>query len=175
MIEDVSIDGHFFDPDFFVYREDADVAWRAQLLGWRCIYTPTAVAHHVRTVTPANRRSLPAVINMHSVKNRFLMRVKNTTAGVYRHCWAPMITRDLMVLGGSLLWEPSSLKAFWEVAMCMPRALRQRRIIMSRRRVPDEYLASWFAFTPTSHPVGQVTDLPARKHILRPVAETATP
>src|SRR3954447_15705588 len=31
MIVDVSINGEFFDPDFFVYREDADVAWRAQL------------------------------------------------------------------------------------------------------------------------------------------------
>ena len=28
MIEDVSIGDEFFDPDFFVYREDADVAWR---------------------------------------------------------------------------------------------------------------------------------------------------
>jgi len=28
MIEDISIDGEFFDNDFFVYREDADVAWR---------------------------------------------------------------------------------------------------------------------------------------------------
>ena len=42
MIDDVVVDGNFFDPDFFVYREDADVAWRAQLLGWRCIYTPGA-------------------------------------------------------------------------------------------------------------------------------------
>ncbi len=33
MIDDVSIGGSFFDPDFFAYREDADVAWRAQLLG----------------------------------------------------------------------------------------------------------------------------------------------
>src|SRR6266850_1481333 len=40
MIDDVSIQGEFFDPDFFVYREDADVAWRAQLMGWRCLYTP---------------------------------------------------------------------------------------------------------------------------------------
>ena len=32
MIEDISIDNEFFDPDFFVYREDADVAWRAQLM-----------------------------------------------------------------------------------------------------------------------------------------------
>jgi GT2 family glycosyltransferase len=156
MIEDVAISGSFFDPDFFVYREDADVAWRAQLLGWRCIYTPSAVGHHVRTVTPANRRSIPAVINMHSVKNRFLMRVKNTTSGVVRRCWAPMLARDVVVLGGTLLWEPSSLRAFWEVAKALPRALRQRREIMARRRVADAELAQWFSFQPASLPVAGV-------------------
>lgn len=175
MIDDVSIDGHFFDPDFFVYREDADVAWRAQLLGWRCLYTPVAVGRHVRTVTPANRHSLPAVINMHSVKNRFLMRIKNTTAGVCRRCWAPMIARDLLVLGGTLLWEPSSLRAFWEVARRVPAALRQRRVIMSRRRASDEDLAGWFDFSPASRPVGQLAGAPARARVLRPLAETATP
>jgi len=156
MIEDVAIDGSFFDPDFFVYREDADVAWRAQLLGWRCIYTPAAVGHHVRTVTPANRRSIPAVINMHSVKNRFLMRVKNTTAGVVRRCWAPMLARDIVVLGGTILWEPSSLRAFWEVTKALPRALRQRREIMRRRRIADADLAEWFSFAPASRPVAGV-------------------
>ena len=100
--------GSFFDPDFFVYREDADVAWRAQLLGWRCIYTPAAVAYHVRSVTPENRRSVPATINMHCVKNRFLMRIKNATAGVYRRHWLPMTLRDLVVLGGSIFSEPTS-------------------------------------------------------------------
>ena len=79
MIEDTSVLGEFFDPDFFVYREDADVAWRAQLMGWRCIYTPLARGYHVRNVLPGNRRALPSVINMHSVKNRFLMRLKNMT------------------------------------------------------------------------------------------------
>ena len=59
MIEDISIDGEFFDPDFFVYREDADVAWRAQLMGWRCLYTPHARGYHVRNVLPGNRRALP--------------------------------------------------------------------------------------------------------------------
>ena len=52
MIDDISIDGEFFDPDFFVYREDADVAWRAQLLGWRCIYTPHAAAIMCATCCP---------------------------------------------------------------------------------------------------------------------------
>src|ERR1700676_3110327 len=50
MIDDISIEGEFFDSDFFVYREDADVAWRAQLLGWRCLYTPRACGYHVRNV-----------------------------------------------------------------------------------------------------------------------------
>jgi GT2 family glycosyltransferase len=175
MIADISVDGSFFDPDFFVYREDADVAWRAQLLGWRCIYTPYAIARHVRTVTPENRRSLPAAINMHSVKNRFLMRVKNTTPAVVRHCWASMLLRDLVVVGASLLWEPSSAKALWLFAQCLPRALRQRRAIMSRRRTPDADLAAWFSFTPAARPVRAIAGQPARKPRLRPVAESATP
>jgi len=126
MIDDVAIDGEFFDPDFFVYREDADVAWRAMLMGWRSLYTPSAVAYHVRTVTPGNRRSLPAAINMHSVKNRFLMRVKNITGDLYRRYWLSMTLRDLAVVGGSLFWEPTSIAAFWQVARCLPRALRRR-------------------------------------------------
>jgi GT2 family glycosyltransferase len=153
MIEDVSIEGNFFDPDFFVYREDADVAWRAMLLGWRCIYTPSAVAYHVRTVTPANRRSLPSMINMHSVKNRFLMRLKNATGGIYRRYWLPMTLRDLAVFGATFFWEPGSLPAWWHLARCFPRALRQRREIMNRRRMSDEALAQWFSFDPATQPI----------------------
>jgi len=161
MIRDISVDGSFFDPDFFVYREDADVAWRAQLLGWRCIYSPSAVAYHVRTVTPSNRRSVPPVVNMHSVKNRFLMRIKNATAGVYRRHWLAMTWRDLMVLAGTLLWEPTSLPAFWHVARKLPHKLRQRKLIMSRRRVTDEELLRWFSFEPASQPIDAVECEPA--------------
>ena len=153
MIEDISVDGDLFDPDFFAYREDADVAWRAQLLGWRCIYTPAAVAYHVRTVTPGNRRQVPAIINMHSVKNRFLMRIKNATPDVYRRYWLPMTARDLLVMAGCLLSEPSSLVAFWQVAKGFRNALRRRQIIMARRRVSDEALARWFSFQPAAEPL----------------------
>jgi GT2 family glycosyltransferase len=152
MIDDVSVEGDFFDPDFFVYREDADVAWRAQLLGWRTLYTPAAEAFHVRTATPANRRSLPAFINMHAVKNRFLMRIKNVTGGVYSRCWLSATLRDLVVVGGSILWEPTSAVAFWLIGRCLPRALARRRAIMARRRAADEELAQWFNFHPTAQP-----------------------
>src|ERR1022692_3640645 len=131
MIDDVSIGGDFFDPDFFAYREDADVAWRAQLLGWRCIYAPSAVGWHVRTVVPGDRRSITPSINMHSVKNRFLMRIKNVTPGLYRHCWLPMTVRDMAAVAGGLLLEPRSLPAFWRVAKCWP-AARERRLEIMR-------------------------------------------
>ena len=159
MIDDISVDGDFFDPDFFAYREDADLAWRAQLLGWRCIYTPAAVAWHVRTVTPGSRLAVPAIINMHSVKNRFLMRIKNATPDLYRRFWLPMMARDLVVVGGCLLAEPSSLAAFWQVAKGFRSALRQRRFIMSRRRVSDEALARWFSFQPAAEPLNGTTAL----------------
>ena len=60
------------------------MAWRAVLQGWHCIYAPSAVSYHVRSVVPGNRWSIPAAINMHSVKNRFLMRIKNASPELYR-------------------------------------------------------------------------------------------
>lgn len=152
MIDDVSMSGDFFDPDFFVYREDADVAWRAQLLGWRCLYTPDARGYHVRNVLPGNRRALPPEINMHSVKNRFLMRIKNITPGVYRKNWLSITWRDLVVFGACIVREHTSLKAFWYLAKNVPRFLEKRDEIMKRRRVDDEYLAGWFSYEPVAKP-----------------------
>src|ERR1700730_6009773 len=152
MIDDISIGEEFFDPDFFVYREDADVAWRAQLLGWKCIYTPHARGYHVRNVLPGNRRALPAVINMHSVKNRFLMRIKNMTGDLYRRNWASITVRDMVVLSCCLFREQSSLKAFLYVCKNWKRVLAKRREIMRRKRVDDDYIASWFRYQPVSLP-----------------------
>ena len=97
-------------------REDADVAWRAQLLGWTCIYCPVAVAYHVRTVLPTNRKTLSALVNMHSVKNRWLLRIKNLTGRVYGRFWLPITMRDMIVVGACLTREFSSLPGFLFVA-----------------------------------------------------------
>ncbi len=153
MIDDIALDDGFFDPDFFMYREDADVAWRSQLLGWQCLYTPGAVAYHVRSVVPGARPSVPAILKMHSVKNRFLMRVKNMTGDLYRRHWLAATARDVLVIGGCLLLEPRSLPAFGRIARCLPRALAKRRQIMEHRRASDEYLASWFHASPASRPI----------------------
>jgi GT2 family glycosyltransferase len=167
MIDDVSVGGEFFDSDFFVYREDADVAWRAQLMNWKCLYVPYARGYHVRKVLPGNRRALPAVINMHSVKNRFLMRVKNISADLYWRNWFSITGRDIIVVTCCLLWEHTSLKAFWFLARNWKRLLAKRRLIQERRRVDDEYMASWFQYNPVSKQV------PKKLARLRPRAQAA--
>lgn len=152
MIRDISISGEFFDADFFVYREDADVAWRAQLMGWKCLYAPYAKGYHVRNALPGNRRALPPEINMHSVKNRFLLRMKNITWDLYRRNFFSITARDFVVVGCCLMWEHSSLEAFPFLLRNWKRVITKRREILKRQRVDDEYIASWFSFRPVSKP-----------------------
>jgi GT2 family glycosyltransferase len=143
-IDDVSIDGELFDEDFFSYREDADVAWRGRLLGWRALSVPAAVGWHVRTVTPGARRTLSPVINMHGVKNRFLLRLKNE--GLYLALRnAPFeLARDGVTLAAVLTVERSSLPALAWLWKNRRRIMDKRRAVQRRRRVSDRALAGWF-------------------------------
>ena len=153
MFEDVAVEGEYFDEQFFAYREDADLAWRAQLMGWQCVYKPEAVAWHVRRVTPERRKELPHEINWHSVKNRFLMRAKNTSWPLYRRCLIPASLRDAQVIGYCFLanWKlASSLIAVWN---SRKELRRKRQIIQARRRVTDRELFRWFSAQPASFPV----------------------
>jgi GT2 family glycosyltransferase len=143
-IHDVSVFGEFFDEDFFAYREDADVAWRGRLMGWRARYVPDAIAYHVRTVTPERRRELSASINMHSVKNRFLLRMKNEGAYLALRNAPFELARDLVTLGAVLTIERSSLPALSWLWRNRKRVWAKRREIQRRRRVSDRELARWF-------------------------------
>jgi len=150
MIHDISVAGEFFDADFFAYREDADVAWRAQLMGWKCLYVGAAVGWHVRRVTPEKRRELPPEINWHSVKNRFLMRIKNAGVLLWVRFLPPMLWRDAMVLGYALLRDRRLLSALAYPIKNLRATLRKRKWIQERRRVHDRDLLKWFSYQPTS-------------------------
>lgn len=162
MVEDVSVEGEFFDEDFFAYREDADLAWRAQLLGWRCLYVPDAVGWHERRVTPERFRQLPLIINWHSVKNRFLMRMKNASLGTCLRLIVPTASRDLLILGYSLLVDRRLLSALAFVWKNRERTRGKRRLIQARRRVPDAEIRSWFRNTPVARPVAPAVAQPFR-------------
>ena len=152
MIEDISVGGEFFDDDFFAYREDADVAWRAQLMGWSCLYTPQAVAWHVRRVTPERFKQLPDEINRHSIKNRFLMRAKNISWALYSRLFIPIAVRDLLIFGYCALCNRgllSGLSLFWTKRGSIA---KKRSWVQSHRRISDRELARWFADQPFSLP-----------------------
>ncbi|HJT15835.1 MAG TPA: glycosyltransferase family 2 protein, partial [Thermoanaerobaculia bacterium] len=143
-INSITINDQFFDEDFFAYREDADVAWRGRLFGWRAMHVPQAIAYHVRAVTPERRRSLSPLINMHSVKNRFLLRLKNEGAYLALRNAPFELTRDAIVFAAALTIERSSLPAFGWLWRNRKRILEKRRAIQKRRVVSDRQLAEWF-------------------------------
>jgi len=143
-LSDVAIDGKSFDEDFFVYREDADLAWRGRIFGWKSIFVPSAIAYHERRVTPEVRKSLPAWINLHSVKNRFLLRLNNQGLSLALRNAPFEIPRDLIVLGAALTVERTSLPAFSWLVRNWKRIMERRRKIQSRRRLTDRQIAHWF-------------------------------
>ena len=150
MIEDVSIGGEFFDEAFFAYREDADLSWRAQLMGWQCLYVPRAVAWHVRRVTPERFHRLPLTINWHSIKNRFLMRAKNISPGLYLRLALPVTFRDLLIAGYCVLRDRRLLSALTYVWQHRRELAGKRQAVQALRRVPDSELARWFNNRPVA-------------------------
>ena len=147
-LADVRISTGFFDDDFFVYREDVDLAWRLRGRGWRARCVPAAVAWHRRRNLPERRREMSALANLHSVKNRFLLRVNNAGREHLRATFARTFSRDLLVVGGCLTVERTSLPALKWLAENRVRLLSKRAEIQKGRRVPDRDLLRWFGEDP---------------------------
>ena len=150
MLDDIRMGNEYFDESFFAYREDADLAWRAQWMGWRCLYVPEALGRHVRRVLPERRAALPPEINMHSFKNRFLLRIKNMDPGTYLRFVVPITARDLAALAYVLAREPSSLRAFPLLLDALPKALAARKTLRKRRRSRPGEVRAWFSDSPVS-------------------------
>jgi len=63
-----------FDEDYFMWYEDADLSFRAQLAGYKCLYVPGAVVHHVGGGTASSNDRL----HIHYCsRNQILMMAKN--------------------------------------------------------------------------------------------------
>jgi GT2 family glycosyltransferase len=81
-----------FDLSFFAYQEDADVAWRARMAGWQCLYEPRALAWHRGSATAGEASETKYRL---VGRNRVRMIAKNaSTAQLRRHAPA-MLAYDL--------------------------------------------------------------------------------
>jgi len=66
-----------FDERFFAYLEDVDLAWRAQIAGWRCRYVPQAVVRHL---TSASFGEDSPIKKQLKARNKVWMVIKNAPA-----------------------------------------------------------------------------------------------
>ncbi len=144
LLEDVAHDGEYLDEDFFAYREDVDLCWRAQWRGWRALYLPAAKGFHRRHVHPWNRAEVSPMINRLSVQNRFLLRIKNQHRHLLLVLLLPTLVRDLQVLGYVLVKEHTSLPAIGQLLRLLPRFRKKRRFVLERRTVPVSVIKKWF-------------------------------
>ncbi|MCL4296044.1 MAG: glycosyltransferase family 2 protein [Anaerolineae bacterium] len=143
MLEACKFEGQYFDENFFAYKEDVDLAWRAQLFGWKSLYIPQAVAFHSRHFKPGQREGLSKEVRLHSVRNRYLLLIKNELPYTFvRHFW-PILFYDLKILVYLLLFEQSSLTGLYQAITMLPCTLRWRRFIMAHKKVDGPYMLAW--------------------------------
>jgi GT2 family glycosyltransferase len=125
-----------FDEDMGLWASDADLAWRARLLGWRCVYEPGAVARHVRTYSPTTRASVSEAHRRLQFRNRYLMWVKNETRRGLLHDLPHVLAYEAAAFGYVLLRERYLLEGYREVREALPAARARRREVQARRAVP---------------------------------------
>lgn len=138
MLDDVGL----LDEDFWGYCEDVDLAFRAQLRGYRCLFAPDAVVYHKLSATGGG-----PLASYYCGRNFVSVIVKDMPSSLLRKHWPAIVRSQLGFLLHSL-WhvrEPSArarlrgqLAALGQLRLM----LRKRRDIQSRKRVSDAYIES---------------------------------
>ncbi len=136
--------GEVLPSSFFAYREDAELAWRLQWRGWRCLYVPAAVAAHRRGFRPEGGRRGHGTVNRFSVRNRFLLRLHCADASWHLRFLPWWLGRDLVVAAACCTVERSSFGAFGDLWRLRHDAIERRRWVMERRIEPSRRLRRWF-------------------------------
>ncbi|MBM4437644.1 MAG: glycosyltransferase family 2 protein [Actinobacteria bacterium] len=130
-----------FDEALEMYCEDVDLAWRAQLAGFKCRYVPEAVVRHRLGQTAGGPLASYLV-----ARNRLLVVVANLPGAIWRRVWWRVLGAQLRLAFEalrSMRGEAARASLRGQVAglLLLGRALRARR----RRpvqRVSDAYIWS---------------------------------
>jgi len=115
-----------FDEEFFSYFEDVDLGFRLQLRGYRCLYVPGAVVHHIGSATFGERSDFAFY---HSHRNLVLTFVKNMPAAMlWRYLPAHFMANLIYIVyytvrgRGRVLW-----RAKYDALKELPKFIRKRR------------------------------------------------
>ena len=138
MLEEIG----FLDNDFFLYGEDVDLSFRAQIAGWKCVYVPTAIVYHKLNATA---RKLSDVHVYYHTRNLEFVWVKNMPTKLMIRYVHHKILQEFGAFCYLCLrhgkWRPF-FRAKRDALKMLPLAIRKRRQIQGRRRVSNDYLQS---------------------------------
>jgi GT2 family glycosyltransferase len=134
MLDDIGL----LDDDFFFLLEDIDLAWRAQLAGWRCLYTPHAIVYHHLSATGGGKTA-----SYYNGRNLIFVLVKNLPIELWRKYRWKILRRQWSIFYDALrAWRGEAararLRGMWAGVRGLPKMLRKRRQIQPMRRVPIE-------------------------------------
>ena len=138
MLDEVGL----LDDDFFFLLEDADLAWRAQLLGYKVWYTPSAVVYHHLSATGGG-----VTASYYDGRNGIWLITKNMPASMLRKYGRKILSRQLaLALAAVRAWRGREARARLRGMMAgicgLRGALVKRRRIQAMKRVDDEYIDS---------------------------------
>jgi N-acetylglucosaminyl-diphospho-decaprenol L-rhamnosyltransferase len=138
MLDEVGL----FDESFFAYYEDVDLAWRARLMGWRCLYVPTARVFHVHSATGGQGPSFKQYL---LTRNKLWTILKNYPAPGLWFNLPLVLFYDLAADLHRLIRErdTSSIRGRLAALARLPAVLHQRRVIQRQRRLPWRLLRQW--------------------------------
>ncbi len=129
-----------FEEAFGSYLEDVDLAWRARLAGWGCVFAPGAVVYHHVSATGGGPLASYLV-----ARNRVWLIARDYPARLLARHWRQVLAAQARVAREALAaWRGAAARATLRgVAaglITWPRMLPARRRIQARRRVSDQAL-----------------------------------
>ncbi len=143
-----------FDQDFFMYKEDVDLAWRLQLFGWKAFYDFRAVAWHGRGTSAVlrkkkfeifkNRKLLSKNQRFYSIKNRYLLMVKNDFLSLYFQHFFHIFFNDFLYFFYNLIFDTKNISAYFKFLQQLPKALTKRKFIMQNKKVNATEFKKWY-------------------------------
>lgn len=144
MLDDIAIDGEYFDESFKIYRDVVDLSWRARSRGWRFAYVPSATGFHVRGFSPRKRNRQPLFFRRLSYRNRYLTLLKNDSLRSLLPHWTRFLGFEVVMLGHVLLREPALISGWWDIIRLLPSVLKKRRHIVRNARVSAHEITRFF-------------------------------
>ena len=146
-----------YDPDFFIYADETDMGWRHQIAGWRCVYTPHAIAYHAHSKAAGSYSDFKAY---HVERNRIYLCLKyfpfwrlvaSFFFAAYRYAYQVWLARTgqgslAKYREGASMWQGLKvlIRAHLDALRMSPVMLRRRREYRSIRRVSNRDIQELF-------------------------------